>query len=257
MLLPRKWRNLALGMITVTILCNLLVLKQMPDSSSRTIRAVTRTEEEHGDAAQTRGSTSRKLGSTKGTSFSGSTGVLKRWILSGDAHSKQRANSTAEESDQQRAENGELSSEGSLEHETSEQLYNSHPRFGQQNLAARSLGKQAAKEPTHAQSAQQLEASEQPGDIASSLVSNASTARPQNLVQLAEAFRQQQVVQSPEHEPCPCIYACGKALIACNLAILHLTRTILSEYLIVLRTTQDGWHLLVQCILNGAATSSS
>ncbi len=196
MLLPRKWRNLALGMITVTILCNLLVLKQMPDSSSRTIRAVTRPEEQHEDAAQPRESISRKLGSTKGSSFSGSTGVLKRWILSGDKQSKQRNNTTVGQSDKQQAQSGELASEASLEHETSEQLYNSHPRFGQQNLAARSSSKQAAKEPAPAQDAQQLEASEQLGDIASSLVSNASNARPQNLVQLAEAFRQQQVLQS-------------------------------------------------------------
>ncbi len=193
MLLPRKWRNLALGMITVTILCNLLVLKQMPDSSGRTIRAVTRTEEQHGDAAQHRESVSRKLGSTKDSSFSGSTGVLKRWILSGKAHAKHRDNTTTGQSAEQQRQSGQLSSKDPPAHETSEQLYKSHPRFGQQNLAARSSSKQAAKEPAHARDAQPIETSERPGDIASSLVSNGSNARPQNLVQLAEAFRQQQV----------------------------------------------------------------
>ncbi len=219
MLLPRKWRNLALGMITVTILCNLLVLKQMPDSSSRTIRAVTRTEEQHGEPAQHRESISRKLGSTKGSSFSGSTGVLKRWILSGDTQSKQHNSTTVEQSDKQGAQSAELGSEAAPEHETSEQLYNSHPRFGQQNLAARSSSKQAAKEPAHGQGAQQLDASEQPGDIASSLVSNASNARPQNLVQLAEAFRQQQVTQDLIHEPMPlhgCICSGSHCILPCR-----------------------------------------
>ena len=188
-------------MITVTILCNLLVLKQMPDSSGRTIRAVTRTEEQHGDAAQPRESISRKLGSTKGSSLSGSTGVLKRWILSGDAHAKHRDNTTAEVRDEQQTQSGLLGSKDSPAHETSEELYKSHPRFGQQNLAARSSSKQASKEPAHIQRAQAVEASEEAGDIASSLASNGSSARPQNLVQLAEAFRQQQVLQTAALKP--------------------------------------------------------
>lgn len=209
MLLPRKWRNLALGMVTVTILCNILVLKQMPDSSSRTIRAVARTEELREDAVQHRESISRKLGSTKASSFSGSTGVLKRWILSGNTPSKHHENITGGQSDKQQAHSGELPSENSLEHETSEQLYNNHPRFGQQNSAARSSSKQAAKEPAQARTTQPLGMSEQPGDIAS-LVNNASNARPQNLVQLAEAFRQQQVLRCCTPEPMPIIMCTQK-----------------------------------------------
>ena len=199
MLLPRKWRNLALGMITVTILCNLLVLKQMPDSSSRTIKAVSRTEEAHSDAAQPRESISRKLGSTKGSSFSGSTGVLKRWILSGKAHSKQQQTITAGQDSSQETEGGIFSPHLSLERKTSDQLYNSHPRFGHQIQAARSSSRQAAKEPAHTHNTQPAEASRELGDIARSLVSNASNVRPQNLVQLAEAFRQQQVLQPSSH----------------------------------------------------------
>ena len=215
MLLPRKWRNLALGMITVTILCNLLVLKQMPDSSSRTIRAVSRTEKPQGDATKRRESISRKLGSTTGSSFSESTGVLKRWILSGNALSKHRDNATDGQSDKQQAKIEELSSEASSEHETSEQLYNNHPRFGHQNLAARSSSKQAAKGTAQAHNTQPLAVSEQPGDIASSLVSNASIARPQNLVQLAEAFRQQQVHQNCTPEPMP-LLTCMQRTFCCE-----------------------------------------
>lgn len=195
MIFSRKWRNLALAMLTVTILCNLLVLKQMPDSSSRSIRAVSRPQEQHSgaDLQVFRENISRKLGSTTITSSSSSGGVLKRWVLGRGRASKQHDDPRATQSSQAVVESHENSSEIALDAGSSEQLYMNHPRFGQQNSAARSASKQAAQDSVAIQENQKIAADTEVGDIAGSLNSTVPQARPQNLVQLSEAFRQQQV----------------------------------------------------------------
>ena len=192
MLLPRKWRNLALAMVTVTVLCNLLALKQMPDSSSRGIRVADVPDNPASVQQASRESISRKLGSSKGSSSSGGTGALKRWVLSGRLTSKQRTDSAGAVSGQQMVDSGKGTAEASQQLGTSEELYNSHPRFGQQSQVARSTSKQAAEDANLAEG-EGKEPNEGVGSFADALVRNASIARPQNLVQLSEAFRQQQV----------------------------------------------------------------
>jgi len=117
-------------------------MRQMPDSSSKSIRAVSRSEEQR----SSRESISRKLGSTMSTSSSGTTGVLKRWVLSNGGRSKQPDDIKAGQGIQHLLQTERNSSEVSSQLESSEQLYKSHPRFGQQGLAARASSKQAARE---------------------------------------------------------------------------------------------------------------
>lgn len=179
-------------MVTVTLLCNLLALKQMPDSSSRSIRAADVPDNTASVQQASRESISRKLGSSKGSSSSGGTGALKRWVLSGRVTSKQQTDSAGAVSGQQMADSDKGIAEASQQLGTSEELYNSHPRFGQQSQVARSTSNQAAKD-TKLAEGERKEPGEGAGSFADALVRNASIARPQNLVQLSEAFRQQQV----------------------------------------------------------------
>ena len=192
MLLSRKWRNLALGMLTVTILCNVLVLKQMPDSPSRSISAIKDPKDLHNSEPRvSRDSTSRKLGFTNSTNSK----VTKRWVYSIGAASERHSNSKTSQSSGIRANKDTTTQSSSSQSESSEQLYMSHPRFGQQSSAARSSDGQATTgiAAGGGGDAGTAAAAEKVGNIAGSLHGNASEARPQNLVQLSEAFRQQQV----------------------------------------------------------------
>ena len=190
MLFSRKWRNLALGMLTVTILCNVLVLKQMPDSPSRSMKAVKDPKDLHPEPHVSRDSTSRKLGFTNTTTSK----VTKRWVYSIGAASERRSSSKASQSSGERADSDSKTQGSSSHSESSEQLYMSHPRFGQQSLPARSSDGQVTTEIAEGSNTGTRAAAEEVGNIASSLRGNASEARPQNLVQLSEAFRQQQVL---------------------------------------------------------------
>ena len=197
MLFSRKWRNLALGMLTVTVLCNVLVLKQMPASPSRSIKAVKNPKDLHSEPHVSRDTTSRKLGFTNTTTSK----VTKRWVYSIGAASERRSNSKASQSSGARANSDTTTQEFSSQSESSEQLYMSHPRFGQQSLPAQSADGQATAGIAAGGDAGTRAAAEEVGNIASSLHGNASEARPQNLVQLSEAFRQQQVLIENNPEP--------------------------------------------------------
>ena len=197
MLFSRKWRTLALGMLTVTILCNVLVLKQMPDSPSRSMKAVKNPKDLHSEPHVSRDSTSRKLGFTNTTTSK----VTKRWVYSIGAASERRSNSKASQSSGARANSDTTAQGSSSQSESSEQLYMSHPRFGQQSLPSQSADGQATAGIAAGSDAGTRAAAEEVGNIASSLRGNASEARPQNLVQLSEAFRQQQVLIQSDAGP--------------------------------------------------------
>jgi hypothetical protein len=192
MILPRKWKNLTMAMVTVTVLCNLLALKQMPDSSSRSIIAADVPDNKAYVQQTSRENVSRKLGSSKDSSSSSGTGTLKRWVLSGRVTSKQRPDSGDSVGGQQMRGSNKNIAEASRQLGTSEALYNSHPRFGQQFQTAPLTGKQATENGRLAEE-EDKEPGEESRSFAGALASNASNARPQNLVQLSEAFRQKQV----------------------------------------------------------------
>ena len=185
-------------MLTVTVLCNVLVLKQMPDSSSRSMKAVkTPKDLLNPEPHVSRESTSRKLGFTNSTSSK----VTKRWVYSIGAASERHSNSKASQTSGTTADRDSTMQGSSSQSESSEQLHMSHPRFGQQSLAARSSDGQATAGIAEGGNAGTIAAAEEVGNIASSLHGNASEARPQNLVQLSEAFRQQQVLLQRSSEP--------------------------------------------------------
>ena len=177
-------------MLIVTILCNVLVLKQMPDSPSRSMKAVKNPKDLHPEPHVSRDSTSRKLGFSNTTTSK----VTKRWVYSIGAASERRSSSKASQSSGARADSDSTTQGSSSRSESSEQLYMSHPRFGQQSLPARSSDGQGTTGIAAGGDAGNRAAAEEVGNIASSLRVNASEARPQNLVQLSEAFRQQQVL---------------------------------------------------------------
>lgn len=178
-------------MLTVTILCNVLVLKQMPDSPSRSMKAVKSSKDVlNPEPHVSRESTSRKLGFTNSTTSK----VTKRWVYSIGAASERHSNSKSSQSSVTRANTDTTTQGSSSQSEFSEQLYMSHPRFGQQSIAARSSDGQATAAIAEGSDAGTIAADEEVGNIAGSLHGNVSEARPQNLVQLSEAFRQQQVL---------------------------------------------------------------
>ena len=185
-------------MLTVTILCNVFVLKQMPDSPSRSMKAVGNPKDLlHPEPRVSRDSTSRKLGFTNSTTSK----VTKRWVYSIGAASERHSNSKASQSSGASTHSDTTAQAASSQTESSEQLYMSHPRFGQQSLPAQSSDGQTTTGAAERGIGGALVAAEEVGNIASSLHGNASEARPQNLVQLSEAFRQQQVLLQSSARP--------------------------------------------------------
>jgi hypothetical protein len=116
----RRWQVLALAMLAVTALFNVLLLKQMPDASARSMGPVRRPGE----------TAARRLGGqeTLAGAGSGSRGLLKRWVLRSAPRDSSKAPALPD-SRMQGALGGNMTMNTAEDGRTNAQKYLSHPHF--------------------------------------------------------------------------------------------------------------------------------
>ncbi len=204
----KSWKSMALIMLTITVLFNVLLMREMPDSSAGSIGSDRKTTT---DGSQRRGETiSRRLGAaeSRGATTMSTQGLLKRWILRGKSAPEQRATSSSSQP------RNTVANDSTKKDQSGEEKYLSHPHFAGRSPVASDTAQsaQSSQDPLVDDSAKQgdqhLSISSQglpEGEgTAASGAPNASALnaeltqalieRPARLESLSEAFAQRQEI---------------------------------------------------------------
>ena len=205
----KPWKTLALSMVAITVLFNVLLMREMPDGSAGSIRTVrgSASDSSHSSNFRKGEPVPRRLGSAivRGSVQISKPGLLKRWILRGSTASESVA------SDSQPLSQDSLADRTKPTGQSGEEKYASHPHFAgrspvlsdaQQSSASNANpsdgGEGSLDTPGVVQSVATTEESSGTGaSNASGLIAELKEElieRPARLESLSEAFAQRQEI---------------------------------------------------------------
>lgn len=123
----KPWKTLALSMVAITVLFNVLLMREMPDGSAGSIRTVrsSASDSSHSSNVRKGEPVPRRLGSAsvRGSVQISKPGLLKRWILRGSTASESVATDSSPLSQDS------LADRTNPKGQSGEEKYASHPHF--------------------------------------------------------------------------------------------------------------------------------
>lgn len=197
----RNWKTLALMMVALTAIFNIVLIKEMPDNSGRTIRSVENSRPGQGNQVitiQKAEIVSRKLGAVdrQDSGKAPKRGLLKRWILRSKASPAADAKTTAISTSSSNEAAKEMISDGEvLDKSEAVEKYLSHPHLGGQSHEDKPSTDPSKSQSDAAASAKDAEGQEQQQQQKSQGIQGTSNAAQQEQATASKSAESSEIVQ--------------------------------------------------------------